>query len=47
MSRELPEPQMEYIKRIKEELNKALYASKYTYPQVQALPEERYGFTIN
>lgn len=47
MSRELPEPQMEYIKRIKEELNKALYASKYTYTQLQALLEERYGFSIN
>ena len=47
MSRDLPEPQMDYIKRIKEELNRALYASKYTFTQLQGILEERYGFSIN
>lgn len=47
MSRNLPEPQMDYIKRIKEELNHALFASKYTYTQLQEILEERYGFSIN
>ena len=47
MPRELPDPQLEYIRRIKEELNQALYASKYTYTQLQGLLEERYGFSIN
>ena len=47
MARELPDPQIEYIKRVKKELNVALYASKYTYTQLQELLEERYGFSIN
>ena len=38
---------MDYIKRIKEELNHALFASKYTYTQLQEILEERYGFSIN
>ena len=47
MSRNLPEPQMDYIRHVKEELNRALYASKYTFTQLQGILEERYGFSIN
>lgn len=47
MPRDLPEPQMDYIRRVKEELNRVLYASKYTYTQLQGILEERYGFSIN
>ena len=43
----LSEHQIAYIKRIKEELNLALGASKYTYTQLQGLLESRYGFKIN
>lgn len=41
------EHQLAYIKRIKEKLNLALGASKYTYTQLQSLLEARYGFKIN
>lgn len=43
----LPDSQLAYIKRIKEELNLALGASKYTYTQLQGLLASRYGFKIN
>lgn len=43
----LPNSQLAYIRRIKEELNLALGASKYTYTQLQGLLESRYGFKIN
>ncbi|MGN1140162.1 MAG: hypothetical protein ACI4TF_03075 [Oliverpabstia sp.] len=47
MPRELPDSQLEYIKRVKADLKQALYASKYTYTQLQSILEERYGFSIN
>ena len=43
----LSNSQLAYVKRIKEELNLALGASKYTYTQLQGLLESRYGFKIN
>ena len=47
MERKLPDPQKEYILRVKKELNDALKASKYTFAQLQELLEEQYGFIIN
>lgn len=45
--RELPDPQMDYIIRIKGQLHKAFGASKLSLTQLQEILEENYGFNIN
>lgn len=47
MPKELTDTQINYVRRIKEELNEVLISSKYTYSQLQELLEERYDFSIN
>ena len=45
--REIPDPQIEYIIRIKKQLGKDFGASKLSLTQLQGILEEKYGFNIN
>ncbi|MCR5703597.1 MAG: hypothetical protein K6G85_03150 [Eubacterium sp.] len=47
MSSKIPNIQTEYLKRIKAQLRTAFFESRYSYTQLQAILEERYGFNIN
>ena len=43
----ITDTQLDYIRRIKKELNRALSASKYNYSQLQDFLESKYDFNIN